>query len=141
MTESKKGPEGPTPTDELGRDMELASWLESVDPASADPNYWLRFQSWVLKNAAPELARRRIMTELTLSDVMTSWARALIPTAVLAAALAGLILFRGEPAPAPVPMSVGVEELLVAGVEGSTIPVMLAGEEAGSPIVFAAEGF
>ena len=139
MTESNRGSNGPMPTDELGRDMEVASWLESVDPASADANYWLRFQSWVMKNSAPELARRRLMTELTLGDVMTSWARAVIPTAVLAAALAGLILFRGEPAPAP--MSVGVEELLIAGVEGATIPATLAADEGGSPIVFAAEGF
>ena len=139
MTESNRGSNGPMPTDELGRDMEIASLLESVDPASADPNYWLRFQSWVLKNAAPELARRRLMTELTMGDVMTSWARTVIPTAVLAAALAGLFLFRGQAAPAPRP--VGVEELLVAGVEGATIPVALSTEEAGSAIAFASEVF
>ena len=139
MNESKQGREGQKPTDELGRDMQIASWLEAVDPASADPNYWLRFQSWVLKNAAPELARRRLMAQLTMGDVMSSWARTVIPTAVLAAALAGMLLFRGHPVPAPVP--VGVEELLVAEVEGATIPATLATAEAGSAIAFASEGF
>lgn len=141
MTESKQGQEGPELTDGLGRDMEVASWLEVVDPASTDPNYWLRFQAWVLKNAAPELARRRMMTELTMGDVLSSWARTVIPTAVLAAALAGMLLFRGHAAPAPVPM--GVEEVLIAGVEGATIPATLAiaSAEASSAVSFASEGF
>ena len=131
MSESKMEQEGMRPTDELGRDMELASWLEAVDPASVDSNYWFRFQSWVLKNAAPELARRRLMAELTMGDVMTSWARTVIPTAVLAAAVAALILFRAEPASLPV-ASVDLEELLVAEVEGLTIPATLEIEETGT---------
>jgi len=139
MNESKQGREVDKLTDELGRDMQIASWLEAVDPASADPNYWLRFQSWVLKNAAPELARRRLMAQLTMGDVMSSWARTVIPTAVLAAALAGMLLFRGPPVPAPVP--VGVEELLIAEVEGATIPATLANPEVGSAVAFASEGF
>ncbi len=139
MNESNQGREGPELMDELGRDMEVASWLEAVDPASTDPNYWLRFQSWVLKKAAPELARRRLMRELTMGDVLSSWARIVIPTAVLAAALAGMLLFRGHAAPVPAPM--GVEEVLVAEVEGATIPVTLASLEPGSAVAFASEGF
>ncbi len=141
MRESKQGQEGSELTDGLGRDMEVASWLEVVDPASTDPNYWLRFQSWVMKNAAPELARRRLMTELTMGDVLSSWARTVIPTAVLAAALAGMLLFRGDATPAPVPM--GVEEVLIAALEGATIPATLAiaSAEASSAVSFASEGF
>ncbi len=141
MTESKQGREGLRPVDGLGRDLEVASWLQVVDPASTDPNYWLRFQSWVLRNAAPELARRRLMTELTMGDVLTSWARTVIPTAVLAAALAGMLLFRGHAAPTPVPL--GVEEVLVAALEGATIQATLAiaSAEASSAVSFASEGF
>ena len=47
-------------SDELGRDMELASALSNIDPASVDPNYWLRFQSRVLARSGAELARRRL---------------------------------------------------------------------------------
>lgn len=139
MTDSTTGREGAHSGDGVERDMEVASWLEALDPATAEPNYWLRFQSWVMNNAAAELARRRLMAELTMGDVMTSWARAVIPTAVLAAALAGLLLLRAHAVPAPVPM--GVEELLMAGVEGATIPVTLSSEEAGPAVVFASEGF
>ena len=126
-------------SDELGRDMEVASWLSGADPASVEANYWLRFQSRVLKAAAPELARRRLMAELTLGDVMTSWARAVVPTAVLAAALAGFLLLRSPAAPGPTP--VGVEELLLAEVEGSTIPATLELSESASAVTFASEGF
>ena len=125
--------------DELGRDMELAETLGLLDPAHGDPNYWLRFRAWVLKNAAAELARRRLMHELTVADVMTSWARAVVPTAILAATLAGLLLMRGQSVPPAQP--VGIEELLVSEVEGQTIPAALAPQETGGAVAFAAEIF
>ena len=126
-------------TDELGRDMELAEALSVLDPASQDPNYWMRFRAWVMSNAARELARRRLMAQLTVGDVMESWARALVPAAVLAAALAGLLLLRGESLSAPQP--IGVEELLVSEVGGETIPDILAREEASELVATFAENF
>ena len=124
--------------DELGSDEELAQALGLLEPAQRDPSYWLRFRSWVLSNAAAELARRRLMHELTVADVMTSWARAVVPTAVLAAALAGLLLVRAADVPSPQPVS--VEELLVSEVEGETIPAALAPETNGA-VAFASEIF
>ena len=124
--------------DELGSDEALAQALRLLDPAQIDPNYWLRFRSWVLSNAVAELARRRLMHELTVADVMSSWARAVVPTAALAAALAGLLLVRGADVPSPLP--VGVEELLVSEVEGETIPAALAPETNGA-VAFASEIF
>jgi len=123
---------------ELGQDEELAQALGLLDPAQQDPNYWFRFRSWVLSNAAPELARRRLMHELTVADVMSSWARAVVSTAALAAALAGLLLVRGADAPALQPID--VEELLVSEVEGETIPILLA-PEANGAVAFASEIF
>jgi hypothetical protein len=127
-------------TDELGRDMELASALRFVDPATDDAHYWLRFRAWVMKRAAGELARRRLMAELTMGDVVASWARAVVPTAVAAAVVAGLVLLRGVGV-AGTPMPVGVEELLVVGLEGDAIPSALAADEATASVAFAAERF
>lgn len=127
-------------TDEEGRDLEVGRWLESVDPASADPHYWLRFQSWVLKNAAPELARRRLMAELTMGDVLAGWARALVPAAVTASLVAGFLLVRAgqgdDLAAAPT-----VEEVLVAGMEHETIPAALLDDEVAATVAFASETF
>ena len=124
--------------DELGKDEELAQTLALLDPAQQDPNYWFRFRSWVLSNATAELARRRLMHELTVADVMSSWARGVVSAAALAAVLAGLLLVRGADDPAPPP--VGVEELLVSEVEGETIPTLLAPETNGA-VSFASEIF
>ncbi|HIF22661.1 MAG TPA: hypothetical protein EYQ27_12345 [Gemmatimonadetes bacterium] len=124
--------------DGLVLDKELAHALRLVDPVSQDPNYWFRFRSWVVSNAAAELARRRLMHELTVADVMSSWARAVVPTAALAAALAGLLLIRGPGLPTP--QSVGVEELLVSEVEGEPIPTALAPATSGA-VAFASETF
>ena len=107
-----------------------------IDPASRDPNYWLRFRAWVLTGASRELARRRMMAQLTVGDVVGSWARTLVPTALLAAVLAGVVLWR-----AGVPLPVSVEELLVSEIRGETIPVMASPERAALAVTFAAEAF
>ena len=125
-------------TDGLSQDDELSQALGLLDPVQQDPNYWFRFRTWVLSNASAELARRRLMHELTVADVMSSWARAVVSTAALAAALAGLLLVRGAGAPTLQP--VGVEELLVSEVEGETIPTLLAPATNGT-VAFAAEIF
>jgi len=125
-------------TDDLGRDMELAEALSVLDPAQGDPNYWLRFRSWVMGAAAKELSRRRLMAQLTVGDVVQSWARAVVPTALVAALLAGVLLLRESTLSSPLPIS--VEELLVSEIEGETIPMMLEAEEA-LVVTFASEIF
>jgi len=123
---------------ELEQDVELAQALALLDPAQQDPNYWFRFRSWVLTNATAELARRRLMHQLTVTDVMSSWARGVVSTAALAAALAGLLLVRGPGAPAPQP--VGVEGLIASEVEGETMPSLIPLETNGA-VAFASEIF
>jgi hypothetical protein len=125
-------------TDELGRDTELLEALWVLDPARMDPNYWLRFRSWIMGAAARELARRRLMAQLTVGDVVQSWARAVLPTALAAALVAGLLLIRESSLSAPLP--IGVEELLVSEIEGETIPMMLEADNVGT-ITFASEIF
>ena len=119
---------------EFDHDEALAQALGLLDPAQQDPNYWSRFRSWVLSNTAAELARRRLMHELTVADVMSSWARGVVSTAALAAGLAALLLIRGPDAPAPQP--VDVEELIVSEVEGETMP-----PETNGAVAFASEIF
>ena len=127
------GPDG------LDRDMELAQALRSLDPATQDPNYWFRFRGWVMTRATPELVRRRVIAGLTVGDVMSSWARAVVPTAVLAAALAGILLMRAEAGTDPQPM--GLEELLVSEIPGETVPLLLAPDGTEGVVAFASEIF
>ena len=123
-------------TDAAGRDRDLAEALLLLDPASRDPNYWLRFRTWVMNGATLELARRRMMAQLTVGDVVHSWARALVPTALLAAVLAGILLWRVGSLP---PMT--VEELLVSEIQGETIPVMASPARSFEAVTFASEAF
>ncbi|MDH5590575.1 MAG: hypothetical protein OEZ37_11050 [Gemmatimonadota bacterium] len=129
------GPDGPD-----GVDAVVARGLRSLDPEEGSPNYWMRFRAEVVRRAGPELARRRLMRQATVPEVMSGWARTLVPAAVLAAALAGLFLARG-PVRSP-GGTLDLEELLLAEVEGPTIPVFLqaASGDAGTPF-FAGEGF
>ncbi|HSG06858.1 MAG TPA: hypothetical protein VLA36_00775 [Longimicrobiales bacterium] len=127
--------------DREGRDMEVASYLSLLDPASSDPNYWMRFQSRVLRDAAPELARRRVMADLTVGDVLTAWSRTLVPAAVLAAAMAGLIAVRSPAVSGPVAVEMGVEELLVLGIDDDPIPVALESDESAATLAFAGDRF
>lgn len=128
-----------TGPDGFGRDDDLTRALQTLDPASQDPNYWFRFRGWVMSSAARELAQRRLMAQLTIGDVMSSWARALVPSAVLAAAVAGLLLLRADTA--HVPQSMGVEELLVTELPGETVPVLLAPDGSAGLVAFASEIF
>ena len=79
------------------------------------------------------------MADVTMGDVLTSWARMVVPTAVLAAALAGMVLMRTHTVSVAAPAR--VEELLVAGMEGETIPTTLSRTEAETQVAFAAERF
>jgi len=56
---------------------------------------------------------------------------------VLAAALAGLLLVRGDAT--ALDQHLGIEELLVSEVEGQTIPAALAPEQTGDAVAFASE--
>jgi hypothetical protein len=76
------------------------------------------------------------MPELTIGDVMTSWARALVPTAVLAAAVASVVLLRADALGEDRP--IGVDELLVRDLPGEAVPILLAPDEPGGVLVFAA---
>src|SRR5687768_9561766 len=123
-------------TDALGRDRDIAEALYHIDPASEDPNYWFTFRDWVVSGAARELARRRIVAQLTVGDVVHSWARALVPTALLAAVLAGVVLWRFGSMP-----PITVEELLVSEIEGETIPVLASPARSFEAVTFASEAF
>lgn len=126
-------------TDEFGQEMVLAEALRSLDPATDDPNYWLRFRSWVVSEAAPELARRRMIVELTVEDVLASWSRAVLPAA-MAAAVAAIAFIRSPQAEAPpVATAVGVEELLVVEVPEATQPVLLSPDAAAGIVAFASD--
>jgi hypothetical protein len=72
-------------------DIEPRLPLGSLDPASGDPRYWDRFHDRVMKAAGPELARRHALP-LTVSGVLLSWSRLLVPAAAAAAVAAGLLL-------------------------------------------------
>ena len=118
--------------DELGRDMVLGERLSALDPAADDPNYWLRFRAAVMSDAARALAQRRLMADLTVVDVLTSWGRAVVPAA-LAAAVAGLMLLRAGSAEAPA-APLELEPVPVAEIE---VPELLSPQQA---VGFAALG-
>lgn len=126
-------------SEEPGRDTRLARALESLDPASHDPNYWFRFHSRVMAGASSELARRRLLADLTVGDVLASWSRTLVPTAMLAAAVAALILVRAGASPLQQPVS--VEEFLLTDIPAETVPAMLTDDARVSAAIFASEIF
>lgn len=128
-------------TDLRGRDPLLARLLRSIDPGASDPTYWFRFRSRVMGSAAGELARRRMMADLTVSDLVVSWGRTLVPTALVAAALAAFMLVQDGSAPSLLPL--GVEEQLAEGLEGMSIPMVLSSEDQPDPggVTFASEAY
>jgi hypothetical protein len=80
------------------------------------------------------------MADVTVGDVLSNWARAVVPTAVLAGLLAGLMLLRA--APATVSDRATVEDLLLVGVEDEAFSATLSKDaDAASAVAFAGEGF
>jgi hypothetical protein len=91
----------------------LREALGALDPAERSPGYWGDFKRSVVLAARPELARRQRLAELTVSEVVFSWSRALVPAAMMAAATAGFLLVRSnETGP-----FVRLEEALLEGIE------------------------
>lgn len=99
-------------------------WVERtlgvLDPATAEPRYWFEFRRGVMLSAVSELGRRRRRAELTVSDVVFSWSRGLVPIA-MAAGLAAFVLLRPQSAQGPAPLR--LEEILWGGTEVSASAV------------------
>ena len=109
--------------------------LESLDPGSRDPGFWVRFHSQVMDQARLELQRRRMAGELSVVDVVFAWRRALVPMALLAAALAGILL-AGTPPEPPVEV-VALEEALTEGLNLSPIATVVSGDGGAQQSLFA----
>jgi hypothetical protein len=86
--------------------------LASLDPSQRHPRYWFEFHRGVMLSAGAELARRRRAAEVTVSDVVFSWSRALVPAAVVAS-LAAFFALRSASVETPVPIR--LEEILWEG--------------------------
>lgn len=84
--------------DRDGCARDVGESFRALDPGWDDPRYWDRFQERTLALAEPELARRRRALErLTVSDVVTSWSRTVVPVAMAAAAAAVMVLWNQPP--------------------------------------------
>ena len=76
-------------------------------------------------------ARRRLPAEVGVADTLQSWSRTVIPAAVIAAAIAGVLLLRDRPATA-----LGVEEALTVGLEDRTLPDLMEQSQGGDPFLW-----
>ena len=101
--------------------------LGPLDPGSSDPGFWVRFHSRVMEQAQPELGRRRAHMDLSIPEVVFAWRRTLVPMALMAAALAGILLLgQGQ---ALVPLSpMALEEALTQDLLQEPIPLVLGRE-------------
>lgn len=88
--------------------------LRELDPARTDAGYWHRLHMRIVAAAAPELARRRARG--SVPGLVLEWSRAVVPAALLAAMMAGILLLQDGPdAPADrltAASGVAVEELI-----------------------------
>ena len=109
--------------------------LGSLDPGSEDPGFWLRFHNRVMADARAELAHRRMMGGVSVADVVFAWRKALVPMALLAAALAGILILGHEPAPSI--RVVALEEVLTEDLNLLDGSGVLSSEAAADHIFFA----
>jgi hypothetical protein len=100
----------------------MESLLRELDPAAGRRGYWATFHKSVLDAARFELLRRRRLAQVTVAGTVTSWARAVVPSALLTAAAAAVILLV-VPAPGPTADSVArVDEMRFIGLDEESIP-------------------
>lgn len=120
-------------------DERVREALATLDPATGDPNYWMRFRSTVVSDASFELARRRQSARETIGGVLNAWSRTLMPTALVAAAAAAMLLVQSPQDVVTAPA--GVEELLVSEIPTETVPVLLSPDAAQGVVAFASDEF
>jgi len=99
-----------------------------LDPGYRDRGYWARFRASVMTRAANELARRRGMSEVSLLELVQSWARVLLPATAVATVVGAVLLAQSRQADIPAPAD--PEEVLTEGLEDRTLPDFMALEEA-----------
>ncbi len=107
--------------------------LDALDPSSSDAGYWGRFQDRVMRAAAPELARRRARGEVpSIMDLVLAWGRTLVPAALVAGIVAGVLI--APPSPSEATASMRVEEVLETLV-AEPVPALLASDETPDPML------
>lgn len=106
---------------------EKGTGLGPLDPGSDNPGFWIRFHARVMTLTQDELARRRAMADLSVAEVVFGWRKALVPAALLAAALAGVFVMTNEEPPGPLP-PVALEEALLEDLGSEPIPTILSRE-------------
>ncbi len=112
--------------DDDQRDSQIGSLLGELDPGRDDATYWLHFHGDVVEAARFELARRRREAELTVVGVVSSWSRALVPVALAAAAVAGIMLAEPDVDRGAPPMM--MEEILSMGI-ADPLPALFVDED------------
>ncbi|MFQ5535834.1 MAG: hypothetical protein ACE5GJ_00145 [Gemmatimonadota bacterium] len=132
-------PDVPASEAELRADSALREALGVLDPETMDPGYWVRFRAGVMRVVAPELARRRGYADMSVTEVLSAWARPLVPIALMAAAAAGVLLLKEKPATRPQPLM--LDEILVQELDEAPLPAALNGSGGGTSIAFAMERF
>ena len=98
--------------------------LQPLDPGFTDPGFWIRFHGRVVTQARDELARRRMTQDLSFPEVVFRWRKSLVPLALLAATLAGIVAVSQED-PGQLLAPVALEEALIQDLVGDPIPVVL----------------
>ena len=128
--------------DGVDRDLQVTEALRSFDPGASESGYWFRFHQTVMSAARGELARRRMTAGVSVSELVVSWSRTVVPSAVLAAAVAAFVLLRTG-APLPTDQADGplaLEDVLLAEVGAAWAVPDLAPEPVVA-IIFSSENY
>jgi hypothetical protein len=72
--------------------------LESLDPGRGVPGYWEWFQARVMEEAGPVLDRRLREAHPSVGQLVLSWGRFVVPSALAAATVAWMVASHSPPA-------------------------------------------